>query len=650
MLLVLAAVLYLPGLGSTSFWDRDEPRFAGTVQEFERTGDWIVPRFNGELRPDKPILSYWAMAASVRMFGPSEFAYRLPSAVSIGLAGVVLYGIGVLLFSPVCGVVAAAILILSPLALVMGHLCTADAQLLLWTLTAIWGGLRLYRQGTCTSGWFALWGGLGLGALTKGPVILVVVLLILGVVVFSPRTAPRLRGSSSAGMSAILLVCALTVLLLLGSGNTHAAVVALVAFWAVALGLVLRLGLEAEPSSARKWALVLTLAVGAQLWGLSAVLPALGLLAICWLKCDEPARLRRFDAPRGVLFMLALVALWVLPLVFRTGGEFLRQSLGRHVVARSVRPLEGHSGPIVYYLLLLPLLFFPWSCYLPKILEDAWHARKTPELKILLGWLAATLGFFSCVGTKLPHYILPAIPALALLAGWWLEGWAKGRFKVYEHAWPERALKIMALGITSLVTLGVTLSTSWVGFDEHWQVFFAVPVLGFTMAVPAVQDFRLGRAARSFVVMGFGSACLALVVFTEILPSLETYRSTKGLANTVRLCATDDIPVVAYGFREPSFIFYTDERVQVAGRRDDLARLVARHGHILAVVKGERWENLVAKRKDLRFRVITDETLFNVAKGRWEHVVVCRISRAAPPPAAAARTPDVGASPTAPAD
>ncbi len=81
LIIFLGCVLYLPGLYSISLFDRDEPRFAEAAREMYNSGNYIVPRFDGQLHPDKPPMIYWLMCGAYRMFGVSGGSARLPSAV-----------------------------------------------------------------------------------------------------------------------------------------------------------------------------------------------------------------------------------------------------------------------------------------------------------------------------------------------------------------------------------------------------------------------------------------------------------------------------------------------------------------------------------------------------------------------------------------
>jgi 4-amino-4-deoxy-L-arabinose transferase-like glycosyltransferase len=143
--------------------------------------------------------------------------------------------------------------------------------------------------------------------------------------------------------------------------------------------------------------------------------------------------LRRFRFVGGILLTLVLVALWGIPALIQTRGEFFTVGIGRHVISRSFMSLEGHgASSLGMYLLLLPfyfvtlfLSFFPWSIKLPWLIRKLWRREKArvsdPGYNgilidtYLLSGIAVVFIIFTLVSTKLPHYTLPAFPLLALL-------------------------------------------------------------------------------------------------------------------------------------------------------------------------------------------------------------------------------------------
>ena len=164
----------------------------------------------------------------------------------------------------------------------------------------------------------------------------------------------------------------------------------------------------------------------------------------------------RFLFVRGIILVLALVALWGVPAILQTEGEFLKVGLGRHVVGRSFGTMQGHGGTSIFAALAsLPFYFFtvfitfaPWSRKLPWLTRRLWRKRDALDLYLIAG-CAVIVVIFSIVKTKLPHYILPAFPLLALLlTRHWLAAGAT-----------ERVLRRK-----SLATAAVMLAVALIGF------------------------------------------------------------------------------------------------------------------------------------------------------------------------------------------
>src|SRR5436853_4132675 len=91
LLLAVAAALTLPNLGGPSLWDIDEGLNAEAAREMYESGNWVVPKFNFQLRDAKPALLYWLQVAAYSVFGVNEFAARLPSALAAMFAALAVY-------------------------------------------------------------------------------------------------------------------------------------------------------------------------------------------------------------------------------------------------------------------------------------------------------------------------------------------------------------------------------------------------------------------------------------------------------------------------------------------------------------------------------------------------------------------------------
>jgi hypothetical protein len=207
------------------------------------------------------------------------------------------------------------------------------------------------------------------------------------------------------------------------------------------------------------------MALGFLAKGPVALLP-LGMLG--WAVFQKPREIRppAWQWATGLALMLGVVAVWGVPALLRTHGEFATVGLGRHVLARSFAPMEGHgAGGVAGWLLTLPfyfltvwISFFPWAVWLPAAARHYWNrrpARGSAEAFLLCG-VALTFFIFTVVRTKLPHYTLPAFPFMALLLAKW---------------WGDAARPPVAFRRTAIVTCCAVLALVLIGFPLGARFF-----------------------------------------------------------------------------------------------------------------------------------------------------------------------------------
>src|SRR5438876_9449690 len=348
MLFFGCVLFHIAGTWSLPLIDRDEPRFAEASREMIERGDYIVPRFNNQLRLDKPPIAYWAQTASYRVFGQNDFAARFPSAFAAALTALSIFVWSSRLRSPQrpsvsqaqigearVGFWAAIIFTLSLQTFLHAKAAVADMWLVLFVTLAHLAGYELLRDRLSPS--------------------------------------PHQRSNIKQQISSW--------------------------WWMFYLALALAF-----------------LAKGPIGWVPLVTVGATKLFLL------NPQLAQRFKFMRGTLLMLAIVALWGIPALTQTHGQFFIVGIGRHVVGRSFATMEGHgANSFGMYLLLLPFYFvtifvsfFPWSIKLPWLAKQLWQRRDKIDNYLLTG-AAIIFIIFTLVKTKLPHYTLPAFPLLALL-------------------------------------------------------------------------------------------------------------------------------------------------------------------------------------------------------------------------------------------
>ena len=173
--LTIAAVLssFFLSLGAAPLFDVDEGAFSQATMEMFQRGDFLSTYLNGVPRYDKPILVYWLQAACVLVLGPSEWAFRLPSAICGALWCGVIHAFTTRIFDVKTGLTAAAVAATSLGVFIIGRAATADALLNLLIAASMFSAW-LYLQRGERKWLYGAFAAMGLGVLAKGPVAVLV--------------------------------------------------------------------------------------------------------------------------------------------------------------------------------------------------------------------------------------------------------------------------------------------------------------------------------------------------------------------------------------------------------------------------------------------------------------------------------------------
>jgi len=181
-LVLLSAVMFLPGLFTIPPIDRDEARFAQASKQMIESGNYLDIHFQNEVRYKKPIGIYWLQVVSTKIFGAPPYneiwTYRVPSFLAAIAALILTYLIGRTLISSQVGFGAALLLSSALILSAEARLAKTDAMLLATTVLAMWQLAKWYvepssRQKLIPS--LIFWFAIAAGILIKGPVILLVV-------------------------------------------------------------------------------------------------------------------------------------------------------------------------------------------------------------------------------------------------------------------------------------------------------------------------------------------------------------------------------------------------------------------------------------------------------------------------------------------
>jgi 4-amino-4-deoxy-L-arabinose transferase-like glycosyltransferase len=409
ILLLVVTALLLATLGQRTLQSPDEGRYTESAREILESGNWLVPHFAYQERLNKPPLTYWAIAASFRVFGQNEWAGRLPEALAALGGAAVLLVFGGVLWGAEVGVTAA--------------ICVL------------------------TCGWYAL---LARSAITDMPLCF-----------FLTLTIAAFYWALSTGRWQAYLV-----FFVAAAGGT-------LVKGPLAVGLPVIVG-SVYLILSRRWKDVR--------WG--------------WVAA-------------GILVYAVLAVPWFAAVQARY-PNFLRYTF----VSENVQRFAGkyHEEPFYFYVPVLLLGLTAWL--LPAgtaALADWSGVRKRaaawqtdPAVLFLWVWFGVIFLFFTASKAKLPSYVLPCFPPLALIIA---RTWATGRPLACRRAlWGTTIL----LGLAALGGIAIAFFIKISALSGHERHGGGLWLAGTSLAAVGACVWGLRRSGRAHLALAAAAALLTL--------------------------------------------------------------------------------------------------------------------------------------------
>jgi 4-amino-4-deoxy-L-arabinose transferase-like glycosyltransferase len=394
-LILIGGIAFFWHLGSIGLIDETEPLFAEASRQMYITGDWITPFFNGETRFDKPALIYWCQAIAYSILGVNEWAVRLPSAIAaMGVISLAFYT-------------------------VQWHLSREDALKQASYPPRRWFTACLVAAIMALSPEMIVWGRTGVSdMLLTGCITSALLCFFLGYAIGDKGQGIGDRGQGARGIghraSGIVKIST-------SIPNPH-----------------YPLSPEGAPPSPipnpqspipNNWYLACYVLVAGGILTkgpVGIVLPGLiiGVFLLYLGKLREVVREMRLLL--GMLIILGLSLPWYVLVIWRNGWNFINAFFGYHNIERFTEVVNGHTAPWYFYFLVVLLGFAPYSVYLPLSMarlkfwqRKYWRSQERSQQLGLFAffWFVSIFGFFTIAVTKLPSYVLPLMPAAAILVG-----------------------------------------------------------------------------------------------------------------------------------------------------------------------------------------------------------------------------------------
>jgi 4-amino-4-deoxy-L-arabinose transferase-like glycosyltransferase len=360
-------------------------------------------------------------------------------------------------------------------------------------------------------------------------------------------------GRQNALLAAILMAAALGVNLEARLAKADAVLLACII---LAQGALARIYLARRPPRETVGvAMLFWVAIGVGILVKGPVAPAIAILTMLPLAIYDPERswLRSLHIPWGIPVLLTVTLPWFIAIGVTSGGEFFQTSFGQDFLGKLQGGQEKHWGPPGYYFILFWLTFWPGAL----IATSAgalwlWRNRMHRRALFLLAWIIPFWLLLEATPTKLPHYVLPIYPAIAIGAAWVLREVAIPG-TISRTTYKQAAAIWLFVAALQVIFLGVL----HIKFRET-----PAPVV-FLLAVPfAIAALLTARAAwneryYAALVTGVISAALLYVsAFRVVLPNMDAIWVTQRIdqiAEMLKPCSST--PIVLTRYREPSAVF-----------------------------------------------------------------------------------------------
>jgi 4-amino-4-deoxy-L-arabinose transferase-like glycosyltransferase len=390
------------------------------------------------------------------------------------------------------------------------------------------------------------------------------------------REAPGAEAAAprTALIAAVLLAASLGVMAEAHIAKTDAALLAAIVVGQGALGLAYIRARRGRPVGINI-AIVFWLAEIAAILLKGPVGPALALATAAALSIADrdAAWLRTLRPLAGIVGTGLAIAPWLYAIEQATEGRFLADSLGHDFLAKLLGGQESHGAPPFYYLTLAMITFWPGSLYLAPTLMRGWQRHEQPLVRFLLAWIVPAWVMMELIPTKLPHYVLPLYPALALLtAGVVAEG--------IDHAerawarWTRRAVEAIWVVVT-VVIIGGAVIVLPIRFGAGPDIVGPTAVIVLVVLMAILLWRRPGPAASAATIAAL-SLTLTISVGIWILPSLDRLWLSRDAALLIaRDPPPPGTPLVTLGYAEPSLVFLLGGKLRITIVTNAVAELAS---------------------------------------------------------------------------
>ena len=353
-----------------------------------------------------------------------------------------------------------------------------------------------------------------------------------------------------------------------------------------------------------------------------------GLALVVWDRRAGWLRSLRWDW--GLIVFFGIVLPWTLAITVQTDGGFWGVAVGGDLAPKLFSGQEGHGAPPGYFLLLSPVLLFPAVLLAPAAAVTGWRGRAEPGIRFALCWLVPSWLVFELVPTKLPHYTLPLIGAIA-----WLMATALTR---PMGDWPRWLGAALNLAVAAGFAIAGALAASLLGGPASgvWAVLAGALYLAAALA-GSLFLMRQRPALAAALAGVFGVLAHGLLV-GGLAPTLQQLWLSQRIAADLGRASPNGFekgPPAVAGYEEPSLVFALGSPTELGDAGDAAAAISEGRPAVVAGREDKAFRAAIAQ-GEVSARVAATEAGLDYSTG---HAQVLRLYEPQPPPPTPAPSP-----------
>lgn len=263
----------------------------------------------------------------------------------------------------------------------------------------------------------------------------------------------------------------------------------------------------------------------------------------------------------GLLIVVLVVMPWLTLMLMKAGTSFFAESIGKDMLAKVGSAQEKHGAPPGTYFGVFWVTFWPAAPLALLAIPFAWRERRDDGVAFLLAWIIPFWLVLEAVPTKLPHYVLPVYPAIAILIMLAVE-----RSGLVFTAWMRwlAGFLLLLVPLAFLVVVPGLFLLLEQGLPVLRLPFMALPFLLIAFLLGGFAAWSMARQrrpVRGFLAGLFASLMLTVAAYPFGLPMLKALNLSPRLAEAARATGCTAPSYASVGYREPSLVFLTDTEI-----------------------------------------------------------------------------------------